>query len=266
MNDREKSLNSFKKPVKQVLRYFRILPLYYKLRGTASNNTANTVDNFDYINQFNANPDNPYLVSFPRTGSHWFRMIAELYFERPTLVRTFYYPDKTDYLLLHTHDNNLDVVRDNVIYLYRDPVETIYSQLNYYQENSHDIERISYWTEQYCKNLSKWLYEEQFTKKKTIITYEGMKNDLATEFAKVTAHFGVGFDQDRFKKVAQKVTKEEVKRKTPHDEQVVQLASDYQITREEFKEQYSQLIWQLINQKYSHLTQYFDMTNSKKDH
>ncbi|MGB1288530.1 MAG: hypothetical protein ACPG7F_18490, partial [Aggregatilineales bacterium] len=99
------------------------------------------------LDKFNANADNPYLVSFPRTGSHWFRMVAELYFERPTLVRAFYYPEKTDYLFLHTHDIEIDVERRNVIYLYREPVATIYSQLNYYQEDTNDTAQIMHWSE-----------------------------------------------------------------------------------------------------------------------
>ena len=36
---------------------------------------------------YTANLQNPFLISFPRTGSHWLRMLCELYFERPTLVR-----------------------------------------------------------------------------------------------------------------------------------------------------------------------------------
>ena len=31
----------------------------------------------------------PFLVSFPRTGSHWLRMLMELYFDKPSLTRSF---------------------------------------------------------------------------------------------------------------------------------------------------------------------------------
>ena len=36
-----------------------------------------------------ADPEFPYLISFPRTGSHWLRMLMELYFDRPSLTLLF---------------------------------------------------------------------------------------------------------------------------------------------------------------------------------
>ena len=90
---------------------------------------ATYVVDAESIRKFEDNPDNPYLVSFPRTGSHWLRMVMERYFGRPSLVRVFYYPERNDFLTLHTHDLELDVQRRNVIYLYRDPVETVFSQM-----------------------------------------------------------------------------------------------------------------------------------------
>src|SRR5690606_25937856 len=87
------------------------------------------------IINFIADKEKPFLVSFPRTGSHWLRMILELYFERPLLTRTFYYFDKEDdYLLLHTHDMGLTLLRENIIYIHRNPVDTVYSQINYYNQ------------------------------------------------------------------------------------------------------------------------------------
>jgi len=45
------------------------------------------------LDHFLKNADFPWLISFPRTGSHWLRMIMELYFEKPSLRRVFFYPD-----------------------------------------------------------------------------------------------------------------------------------------------------------------------------
>ena len=71
-----------------------------------------------------SDPDFPFLISFPRTGSHWLRMLMELYFEQPSLVRVFYYKDNDNYLCYHHHDEDLKLVdKKNVIYLYRDPVD-----------------------------------------------------------------------------------------------------------------------------------------------
>lgn len=195
-----------------------------------------------YIND----PSFPVLVSFPRTGSHWLRMIIELYFERPLLTRTFYFHERKDYLLLHTHDMELDVRRENVIYLYRDPVDTIYSQLNYYREDINDRERIKHWTELYGRHLSKWLHEEDFTLEKSVLTYERLKKDLTKEFKKITDHFNWPFDELKIKKASVEVTKEKVKGKTLHDRQVVALNDEYGENRELFRSEHSGFVWQTL--------------------
>ena len=198
------------------------------------------------IEAFVKDSNNTFLVSFPRTGSHWLRMIMELYFLKPSLVRAFYYFDATEYLTLHSHDKDLDIERENVIYLYRDPVDTVFSQLNYYNEDVNDRSRITYWADQYGQHLNKWLFQENFTKRKSVLTYEGMKEDLAEEFQKVVAHFGQKLDKDRLRLVAERITKEEVKKKTKHDPQVLQLSSCYNDARVLFKQFHSKLIWDAL--------------------
>lgn len=210
------------------------------------------------VKQFDSNPDNPFLVSFPRTGSHWLRMMIELYFERPTLVRNFYFPDKTDFLLRHHHDKHLDVQRRNVLYLYREPVATIYSQLRYEQDPLDDRDRIAHWSDLYGQHLDKWLVQESFTTHKTILTYEGLKNDLVSEFAKVTAHFGQTLDAERLQRASAQITKDEVKSKTGHDRQVVTLDDRYTMTREAFREQWAAYVRENVFQNHAHLIPYFD--------
>jgi len=100
------------------------------------------ITNKAVIRSFVKNPENTFLVSFPRTGSHYLRMLMEVYFERPSLTRVFYFPEKKNYLTLHTHDLDLEVKHPTVIYLYRDPVDTVYSQLKYQQADVHDIPSI----------------------------------------------------------------------------------------------------------------------------
>ncbi len=198
------------------------------------------------IEKFTSNPDFPYLISFPRTGSHWLRMVMELYFETPALVRIFYYKDADTFTCYHRHDEELDIKRKNVIYLYRNPPDTIYSQLNYYKEAIHNEERIRYWSQLYGKHLSKWLVEENFTQKKTIITYEGMKTDLSREFKKVCDHFSASFIQGKLKSVAEVVSPVEVKRKTPHDPQVIDLTRSYTEKRKHYKREYNDYILEII--------------------
>lgn len=195
------------------------------------------------IKTFTADPANPFLVSFPRTGSHWLRMVMELYFERPSLVRAFYYPNRHDYLTLHTHDMELDVVRPDVIYLYRQPVDTVYSQMSYEKDDLADPHRIRHWSDLYGRHLEKWLYAETFTTHKTIIRYDRLRDTPETEFAKICAHFRQALDVDRLAKAMSRVTKETVKEKTPHDPSVITLGSDYEDRRRNFRQQHTELIW-----------------------
>ena len=173
-------------------------------------------------------------------------MIMELYFERPSLTRIFYYPERSDYLTLHTHDFQLEVERSHVIYLYRNPVDTIFSQLSYHKERLDDHERIIYWSDLYGQHLSKWLQQENFTTHKTILTYQGLKQDLAAEFEKVTSHFDQSLNRTRLENAAARVTKDEVKRKTRHDPQVVQFRSSYQVARQEFHQKQGAVVWESL--------------------
>jgi hypothetical protein len=117
-----------------VLNYLKII----KATPFRSSCNPSTIADQVVLRKHLEDPEFPFLVSFPRTGSHWLRMLLELYFERPLLTRTFFFPEKDNYLLLHTHDLELDVKRHNVMYIYRDPVDTIYSQIKYHKEDSKD--------------------------------------------------------------------------------------------------------------------------------
>jgi hypothetical protein len=205
-----------------------------------------SVSDATIIDAFVSDADNTFLVSFPRTGSHWLRMIMELYFGRPSLVRIFYYPDRRDYLTLHTHDLDLEVQRTNVIYLYRDPVATIFSQLRYHDESLDDRSCIHHWSDLYGRHLDKWLCRERFTRHKTVLTYEAMKQDLMGEFAKVTRHFGEELNEARLADAASRVTKDEVRRKTRHDTQVMQASPEYDRTRLEFAAKQGALVWEAV--------------------
>ncbi len=188
------------------------------------------------VNSFTRDPDFPFLVSFPRTGSHWLRLLMELYFERPALVRIFYFRDRRDFTCYHTHDEDLQVAgRGNVLYLYRDPIDTVYSQLGYYKEDTADTARVDTWSDLYGRHLKKWVFDENWSKKKTVLTYEGLNRDLAAEFGKLTNHFGVALDEARLTDVAEQVTKASLKKKTAHDRRVVNIDADYAGNRERFR-------------------------------
>jgi hypothetical protein len=214
------------------------------------------------IEAFTANPENTFLVSFPRTGSHWLRMLMELYFERPSLRRVFFYPEVEDYLTLHTHDLDLTVERRRVIYLYREPVATIYSQLRYHEEDTSDIARVHHWSELYGRHLDKWLAAESFTTQKTLLRYDRLKADTAAEFAKVCAHVGEPFEAGHFGVVAEQVSKQRVKERTAHDPQVVKLERSYEEARRRFRASQGPRVWAYVLDGRPHLEAHFEDTLS----
>lgn len=227
------------KPIKQFINHLKGRKKDSEIGSLSINDPA-------IIEAFIDNLDNTFFVSFPRTGSHWLRMIMELYFEKPSLVRIFFYKKTIDFTCYHTHDLDLDVKRRKVIYLYRDPVETIYSQLNYQKENLNDLSRIYYWANLYAKHLDKWLISEKFSNKKTILTYEGMKNDIHKEFKKICDHYDVPFNSERLNIISRRVNKEEVKKKTTHDKQVINISNEYKINRINFVLNEGDYIWECI--------------------
>jgi len=197
------------------------------------------------IRQFVSNPKNVFLISFPRTGSHWLRMIMELYFDRPTLTRIFYKHNNRDYLLMHDHDIQFQIQRENVIYLYREPVNTVFSQLNYYREDENNPERIKYWAEEYGKHLSKWLSEEKFTSNKIAIRYEELRGNAVGVLEKLARYYNVPFDEARAQEAVSQVSRQTVKLKTEwHNPRVQDVSSDYEQRRERFQEKYAQLVKQ----------------------
>ena len=110
----------------------------------------------------------PFLVSFPRTGSHWLRMMMELYFEMPSLKLIFSeeFKQAKAFTCYHRHDEDLQLEWGNVLYLYRNPVPTVFSQMKFYSEAIDDQERIVYWATLYAKHLKNGCINRHSQRKK----------------------------------------------------------------------------------------------------
>jgi hypothetical protein len=186
------------------------------------------------INQCIANEDFPYLISFPRTGSHWFRMLLEQYANRPLLVRSFFDHGNKDFLLYHTHDMNLTLQRKNIIYLYRNPTDIIFSQLNYYQQDVFDKNLVHFWANQYAAHLSHWIFLESASSSKIFITYEGLKNNLSSEFKKATNFLNLDWNQELLNTTYKNTSKKTVEDKTQYNKQVMNTSKEYQEKKELF--------------------------------
>ena len=212
------------------------------------------------IRTFLDNEDNPLLISFPRTGSHWLRMLMELYFDSPLLTRSFFSHEHDHYLLLHDHDLNLSVTAKQVVYLYRNPIDTIFSQMNYHRENLDAHNRIAFWTDRYIAHLSKWLYHDSFTKHKIVLRYEDLIENPVNIIKRLSCFFHLPFDVKRAEQTVRMVDKKLVKSKTSkHDPQVQKVSHDYELKRSDFHKNASQHIWERFKANSNYVGMAFDI-------
>ncbi|WP_258104024.1 sulfotransferase [Marinoscillum sp. MHG1-6] len=207
-----------------------------------------------------SDPDFPYLVSFSRTGSHWLRILTESYFDIPSLKLIFEEKNyrSSDFLYFHTHDMDLKTERSRVVYLYRNPVPTVFSQMKYYKTPMDDKSKIEEWATLYAKHLDKWLFSERFTHEKLIITYEDLKSNPERVFKKLSEFFGRGYDKEKVAYALNLGTKENIKAQTTHDSQVINVKEDYEDLRKEFEEQNKEFIFNILEKVNPDLKSLFD--------
>jgi len=200
----------------------------------------------------------PLLISFPRAGSHWINAVMELYFDRPRLPRiraTFLDHAKDDWMWFHDHDtiayDKLYIENDEALYLYRDPVDIVFSYLVYQfnqgrslREGNLNLDELVEAASQHYKNhLLKWL-----PKAKTVVRNENFKRSPLDEFKKICDHFGEEFIPSRAEWCFSVVTPEELsKRKTePNSLSDFMLSSQYKDDRTWFTVKYGELINDLV--------------------
>lgn len=185
----------------------------------------------------------PLFISFPRSGCTWINCVMEVYFDRPRLREgrpTFLPRHRTDWMWFHDHDLNLDITHDNVLYLYRNPVEVLYS----YSMADYNKVNIDFIVQK-CDLLKKHYYKYILNGgARQLIRYENFINDFVAEFHKVVDFFGTPFDENRLKKVLKITTKEQIVKLSPDkvyfNEKLC--SNKYQNDKAEFKTKYTDLV------------------------
>lgn len=157
--------------------------------------------------------DYPLFISYPRSGSHWMNCLMELYFDRPRLREervTLMPSDRTDWMWFHDHDLDLDIKHDNVLYLYRDPVDVIYSLLMAEQGKikKKGIQQLDELSQGVADHFNRYLGENGMAK--SVIRYELCKSDLPSQFKIITEFYGQEFDQSRLDWAADQVSKDKL--------------------------------------------------------
>lgn len=185
-------------------------------------------------------PHWPALVSFPRTGSHWLRMLLELSTGVPSLKRQFFYFNPDRYLFWHTHDDDLNFQCRRVIYLQRDPIDTVYSQLQYVRDSGDDANAVLACSAQYLAHLRKWLGQPEGVDSLLEISYQELLRDPSSCVRKVVDFLDEPWSDERFALARARVTKEVVRLKTAtSDDRVISLKDDYAAGRERFRQRFA---------------------------
>jgi len=197
------------------------------------------MENLDFFLQF------PLFVSFPRTGTHWLNCVMELYFDRPRLRQSqlTFLPNRTDWMWFSDHDGNCLIEHKDVLYLYRNPVDTIYSNCSV--ENNFTKEFITTYCELYRNHLIKWLLSD--LKARTIISYEEMQSNPLNVLRIISEHFKVPYNATKAKDALSVVTKEAMI-KISNTRYITDglLTDDYKIKRIEFTKNFKSYIEDII--------------------
>lgn len=172
------------------------------------------------------NYDLPRLVSFPRTGSHWFRYVMELITGTPAIVSSYYFPNPEKCWGLHIHDRWLDnedvpPTRDLhcVIYLFREGKDTVYSTLRYDKtipdnwvgEPNELINReVKAITSQYRSHLIRWRFNREDIRSCLEVRYEDMTKDTKLVFERVLQFLSLECDEKRLDYAIQSATKQNI--------------------------------------------------------
>jgi len=177
----------------------------------------------------------PRLVSYPRTGSHWLRILVEKYTGIPSVLQSFFDPYPQKVWGFHIHDREIGKFEPSegpttnlkkVIYLYRDPVDTIYSQMKYHKDlpfswdgKSSDFisKKVEDYIEEYFNHMNRWLKNNQDIELLLIIKYEDIQKNSSTTCKKVIDFLNFEWDEEKFENVYKECDKFLTKRVTPHD-------------------------------------------------
>jgi hypothetical protein len=210
----------------------------------------------------------PLFISFPRTGAHWINCVMELYFDRPRLREgrvTFLNPNRTDWMWFHDHDLDLQIRHNNVLYLYRDPIGTVHSNLVYdffarrrlrfswlikfHKLNIFTESKIIEISKLYRQHLTKWILSDQ--RARTVVCHDSFIKNRNAEFRKICEHFNVEFDLNRASGAFNPVTKEALAKKTKNNFTIGKhmLKKSYKISLSEFSHEWGDFVREIIRTK-----------------
>ncbi|XP_062051508.1 sulfotransferase 6B1-like [Lepus europaeus] len=202
------------------------------LPTTASKELLNSLGSFD------ARGDDVFLVSYPKSGTHWVAEIIEnIPSARITLTPPIELGDISRLEELNMYSGRrvipthlsynllpLDVKQKQckIIYIVRNPKDTAVSLFHYYRDNPHlpSVETWATFLELFLQGdvvYGSWFdhvlsWEEHKNDKNVlIIFYEEMKKDLPKNIKKITTFLGINVSDSDINKIAWKASFSEMK-------------------------------------------------------
>lgn len=191
----------------------------------------------------------PLFVSFPRSGAHWLNCVMELYFDRPRLREgrvTFLDASRDDWMWFHDHDAGLDIEHDNVLYLYRDPEDVVFSYLKA-ERSKFTAANVDEIAGKLRDHYAKYLGEGGAARR--VIRYETCRTDLVSQFEIICSFFGTTLERERLESVSSMVTRDSIVERAnegrKRDDQYMNkgmLTSRYSMDREAFRAEFGDRI------------------------
>lgn len=189
----------------------------------------------------------PLFISFPRCGSHWLNCVMELYFDRPRLREgrtTFIDRKRKDWMWFHDHDLDLKLNRNPVLYLYRDPVDVMFSD-TMSERGKIDLDFITRRSQLYKNHLKKYLINNN---NQYNINYKNLVHNFDNAFKIVVDFFDKDFNKNKLDRIKSIVTKEAIIKRS-RDKQFISkklVSSDYKKQREVFRRDFGEKIYNTV--------------------
>ncbi|XP_005655719.1 sulfotransferase 6B1-like [Sus scrofa] len=204
----------------------------------SSEELLNSLDSFD------AREDDVFLVSYPKSGTHWIAEVIEnIPNARITLTPPIELGDISKLEELKTYSErrvipthlsydmlpmNIKQKQCKIIYIIRNPKDTAVSLFHYYRDNPN-LPSIETWHEflelflrgdvvygSWFDHILSW-EEHKNAKNILIIFYEEMKKDPSKNIKKITTFLGLNVSDSEINKIAWKTSFSEMKNNTAEE-------------------------------------------------
>lgn len=192
----------------------------------------------------------PLFVSIPRSGCNWIQAVMELYFNRhrafkgsstPTWLESKY----ENPMWMHTHDEFANSTAGSVttnkpaIFLWRDPVDTIYSLAKLQLSNVNNAVAINDWCHHFAKCHNKWTSDSENV---LAIKYGIVVKNPLKELRKISEWHDVPFDEAKaqwaFDVVGDKKKTNSKNGKASHFKNEASHTSEYSDARKQFRDKW----------------------------